>query len=911
MRILSIKTFNGPSVFHHQPVLCMTLDLEELTEKASTDCDGFTELLLSTMPTLYEHHCSPRHRGGFVERLNRGTYFAHIIEHITLELSELSGIGVNYGKSIYAGPEGTYQVAVRFKSEEGMRFLLESAVELARALVKGESFSVEDCVREAKEIIRKHALGPSTEAILNAAIERNIPWQKIDGLGLIQLGWGKHRKLFQATTTSSTSDLGVQMARDKDFTKILLRDASVPIPEGRVVYSLEEAIEVMNAFGGGVVVKPVDGNHGRGVTLNVSTIEEMQEAYKIAEEESSKVLIEECFKGKDYRAVMVDGKLIAASERVPAHVMGNGHSTVRELVAKENENPLRGEGHEKPLTYITFDESAMNFLHRKNIDLQFIPEAGEIVYLRETANLSTGGLSEDVTDDVHPSVRSLCERVARVSNLDVCGLDLVLTDISMPLAGQKGGVIEVNAGPGIRMHHYPSKGKSRDVGGAIVESLFKVKSDGRIPIVAITGTNGKTTVTRLLDHVIGCQGLCVGTTTTDGIFIDGELVSAGDMTGPISARTVLSDPGVDVAVLETARGGIVRRGLGYDWSDVGIITNIHADHIGQDGIESIDDILHIKSLVVERVRKGGTIILNADVPELVQLARTKLDLSDRKLVYFSINEYSPVIFQHVKEGGEAYILKQDELVHLSSRGEEVIIHSQDIPLTFGGTASFHIANALSVIAAADALKVPRNILHEGLVTFVHHEKNKGRTNLYKIGRGHILLDYAHNPDALISIGGMTKKWKVSKRTGVITTPGDRSDDMIRMSGIAAALVFDKVIVREDEDSRGRKRGEIADLLCEAISTEKANYECVRAIDPIEALKLSVEQMVPGELVMYFYESFGEIEKILKEMGATTTDVKSLLRGGHREYSSNFEEWRNLYTRESGENGHPLSHGQSH
>lgn len=870
MNIRHIRAIHGPNVFHHRPVLIMQIDLGSLAEVASNECEGFNERLLQVLPTLKEHECSPGYPGGFVERLKRGTYPAHIIEHIALEISELCGIGVHFGKTIYAGEPGLYQVAVRFKSEEGMKDILHVATELAEALYKNEPYDLASAMDGIQKIIRRHSMGPSTSAVLMAAEKRNIPWMKLDGLELIQLGWGKYRRLFQATTTSSTTDLGVQIARDKEFTKKILRSFSIPVPEGDVVYSLEEAISSMNKLGGGVAVKPFDGNHGRGVSLHVSTEENIREAYSVAKEESTGgVMIEECFTGRDYRVVVVGGHVVAAAERIASHVIGDGVSTIQQLIDCENANPLRGEGHEKPLTKLCIDE-------RKKLDLESIPSQGEVIFLCDTANISTGGEAVDVTDILHPDIRKMCERVSLIVGLDVCGIDLILEDISQPLKSQKGGVIEVNAGPGIRMHHYPVKGTPRDVGGAIVDSMFREKSDGRIPVISVTGTNGKTTVTRLLDHVFLSIGMRTGMTTTNGIFINGDIVSEGDTTGPVSARTVLSDPTVEIAILETARGGIIRRGLGYDWSDVGIITNIHADHIGQDGIEGLDDILRIKSLVAERVRPGGTIILNADTSELVQLAREKLDLSSRTLIYFSMNDRSRVIDEHVIAGGSAYILKDNNIVLKTPLGEEVIISSLEIPMTLGGTASFHVANAMTTLAACDALKVSRDQALRGLCSFLHHENNKGRTNLYKVGRGHVLVDYGHNPDALIAIGSMTKKWNVTKRTGVITTPGDRSDDMVRMSGIAAALVFDKVIVREDTDLRGRAPGEIAEMLCEAVNNEKRNIECTIVRDPLLALKMSVNQMEASELVIYFYESFDETLKVLSEMGAVETSFTSLI-----------------------------------
>jgi cyanophycin synthetase len=868
MKILNMTTITGPNVYHHRPVLIMDLHLEELSDTASTDIEQFTERLVSILPGLQTHHCSPGHEGGFIERLKRGTYFAHMIEHIALELSELAGIGVSYGKSIFGGEPGHYKVIVRFLNEDGMKYLLKSAVELSSTVAQGLAFDLESCIKHAKYIIRKSELGPSATSILAAAKKRNIPWKVINSQGLIQLGHGKFRQYFQSTTTGQTSDIAVDIAEDKNFTKKLLQEAAIRVPRGRAVHSMTEALEVLNEIPVPLAIKPLDGNHGRGVTLEVRTPEEVKAAFLNARKHSDIVLIEECLIGKDYRLVVVGGKLVAAAVRTPAHVKGDGTHTIKELIDLENLNPQRGEGHEMPLTKILLNGETEILLARSGKTAETIPAQGEIVFLKETANLSTGGTAVDVTAKVHPEICFMCERAARIVGLDVCGVDLVAEDISLPLTKQSGGIIELNAGPGIRMHHYPAEGESRDVGAAIIDHLYPNNISGRIPIVAITGTNGKTTVSRLLAHIVSGSGKCVGNTTTDGIWINNVQVAEGDTTGPISANTVLTDPTVEFAVLETARGGIVKRGLGYDWSDVGVFTNVKLDHVGQDGIETIDDILRIKSLVIERVKPGGTIIVNADTPEIVKyMEENKENFANRKIIYFSLHPGNRIVRDHLENGGHAYFLRNDQIIEAQSHHESRVALVDQIPLTLGGTALFHVANAIAAIAAAHASGIEDEVILNGLRTF-GHQKNQGRTNLFHVGKGYLLLDYGHNADAITSIGEMGKKWNVSTTTAIITAPGDRSDEVIKLAGSAAAWVFDKVIVREDADPRGRARGVISQMIAEAIQDENVDVDCKIIMDSAEALHTAVAQMQKDELVVFFYEDYKEIEKVLAELNVS-------------------------------------------
>lgn len=866
MQIRSIRTFTGPNIFHHRPVLLMTLELRELTEKASTDIPGFTERLLATLPGIRGHHCSPGREGGFIERLRTGTYFAHITEHVVLELSELAGIGVGYGKTVFGGEEGVYQIAIRYKCEPGMKFLLGTAVKLVEAAVKGEAFPLEEKIREAKHIIARNTMGPSTMALLRAAQARGIPWCRLNGESLIQLGYGKHRKLIEATTTGETSDIAVRIAQDKDFAKKILEDASLPVPRGIVVRSEQEALQAFRELGTTVAMKPHDGHHGNGVCLNISSEKDVSEAWRVAREYSADIIVEEFFRGQDYRVLVVGGKMVAASHRIPAHVTGDGQSTLEELIDAENKHPQRGEGHEKAMTLIEVDDGTIACLEKQNLKLSSVPVAGKTIFLKETANLSTGGIAVDVTDLIHPDNRGMCERAARIIGLDVCGIDLILEDISVSWMDQTGGIIEVNAGPGIRMHLYPSKGKARDVGREIIDHLYPVNRPSRIPIIAITGTNGKTTVSRLITHIISGLDLVVGNTTTDGIYIDEKRVARGDTTGPASARVVLNDPAVEVAVLETARGGIMKRGLGYDWSDVGVITNIQADHIGQDGIESLEDILRVKSLVVERVRDGGHIILNADSEPLRKLIETK-DLTShrRKLVLFSRRPDSEFILSHIQRGNRAYVEREGAIYEYFGNRETFIIDTRDIPLTVGGTAGFQVENVLAAIAACDVMEVPLRECIDGLRSF-HNFANSGRTNLYEVGRGHVLVDYGHNPEAIRSVGAMINSWHMAEPTAVLGVPGDRSDEMISLSGVAAAEVFRRIIIREDEDRRGRRENEVPDLLLNAIRNTNPDLPVNIVTDSRLALERAIDAMEDNEIVVYFYEDISIAEEVIRERG---------------------------------------------
>ncbi|MDQ3907140.1 MAG: cyanophycin synthetase [Acidobacteriota bacterium] len=868
MKIDGIRTLAGPNVYTHAPALLMRLDLQELADRETREIEGFNERLLALLPALRDHHCSKGRPGGFVERLGEGTYFGHAVEHVTLELAAMAGCRATHGKTRYAGEAGVYNVVIEFCAEQATRHLLQSAVELVDALVRGEEFSPEERIEEAKRIAADTELGPSTRAIVDAARRRGVPVSRENEFSLVQLGYGKNLRLIQSAMSDGTSAVGVELAGDKDATKERLKKFSIPVPAGEIVRDEDEAVEALRTLGGTVVVKPLDGRQGRGVSLHLSTEGEVREAFRIAREFSRDVLVEEMFEGRNYRVLVVDYKMVAASERIPCGVVGDGRHTVAELIDMENRNPLRGEGHEKPLTKIKKDDPILlAFMRKEGWSMGSVPEEGRRVSLCAGMNLSTGGTAKDVTDEVHPRLKSMCERAARVVGMDICGVDLVVSDIGDPQG--RGGVIELNAAPGLRMHLHPNEGRPRDVGEAVVEMLFPGGSDGRIPVVSITGTNGKTTVTRMIAHLLRESGRAVGMTTTDGIYVGGEMIVEGDTTGPHSAKTILGDRSVEVAVLETARGGIVRRGLGYDWSDVGVLTNVSADHIGQDGIETVDDLLYIKSLVAERVREGGTLVLNADDERLARLS--EIDAVSRvpkRFVYFSMRADSPLVLEHTRGGGAGYFLRDGWIVEAGGNAETPVVEAAAIPATMNGSAEFQIANAMAAVAAARAVGLSREACASGLLSFRSEASNPGRANLFRVGGGYVMLDYGHNPEAFDAVCRMAAKWEGRRVTGIIGVPGDRDNSVVEQAGRVAARGFHRVIIKEDKDLRGREPGEVARLLCEAVNDESPTTECQRVLDEVEALRSELRSIQDGRIVVCFYDRLAPVLAALQEFHAT-------------------------------------------
>jgi cyanophycin synthetase len=871
MKIEGIRTLAGPNVYTHRPALLLRLDLCELAGRETREFEGFEGRLLETLPGLREHQCSRGRAGGFVERLREGTYFGHVVEHVTLELTDLAGVGVTHGKTRVETEPHLYNVVVEYKAEHATRHLLETAVAFVDALVRGEPFPLEERVAEARRIAAHKELGPSTRAIVDAAERRGIPWSRVGTGSIVQLGWGVHRRFIQAATSDLTSAVAVELASDKDLTKMVLEQAAVAVPRGLVVETEDEALAAFRQLGAPVVVKPLDGRQGHGVSLNLSDADEVREAFRIARDFSASVLVEELLVGRNYRVLVIDGEVVAASERLPCHVVGDGSRSIAELIEVANLDPLRGEGHEKPLTKIVVDEIVLAHLRKQGRTLKDVPGAGEVVTLRDGINLSTGGVARDVTDEVHPTVRDLCVRAARAVGLDICGVDLVVPDICEPF--DRGGVIELNASPGLRMHHHPSEGSPRDAGRKIVEMLFP-RGDGRVPVISVTGTNGKTTVTRMAGHVLASTGLTVGMTTTDGIWVGGRQVARGDTTGPHSARMVLSDPTVQAAVLETARGGITRRGLGYDWSDVGLLTNIQPDHFGQDGIETLEDLVYIKSLVAERVRDGGTLVLNADDELLARLAdepRVRADL--KRVVYFSLRADHVLIRKHLDSGGTAFFVRDGRVFEAAGGEHREVLTLSEVPVTLGGTAEFQVANVLACVAVCRALNVTREAIAAALATFRAASDNPGRANIFRLpAGGHVLLDYGHNPAALASICHTAARWRKGRATGIVGFPGDRSDELIEEAARIAARGFGRLVVKEDKDLRGRRPGEVAEIIKRVVNDEAPWLDCSVVLCEEDALRRELKRLGPEEIVVMFYDQREPLARVLAEFGAAPVEA---------------------------------------
>lgn len=876
MRIEHIRAITGPNIYSYRPVLVMKLYLEDLTDRESKEIPGFNQQLLALLPGLHEHVCSKGHAGGFVERLEEGTYFGHIIEHIALELTALAGVPTFHGKTRQAEETGCYNVIVEYRAEKGTEALLRTAVKLVEALTKSEPFALDREIAEARRTIAQTELGPSTRTIVEAAESLGIPCQRLDEASLVQLGYGRNRKLIAAAMTSQTSALAVDIASDKDLTKKLLHRAGIPVPRGEIVHSPDEAVNVLAWLHKPVVVKPYNGQQGKGVSLNLYTSLQVEEAFGIASKYSQDVLVEELFLGRDFRVLVINARMVAASERIPAHVVGDGIHSIAELIAIENQHPLRGEGHCAPLTKIVVDEVMTAYLNKNGINLEHIPASETTVYLRENANLSKGGTAIDVTDVVHPAIKRICERAAAVIGLDICGIDLVLPNITEPIKQGGAGIIEVNAAPGLRMHVHPSEGQSRNVGAAIIEMLYPAGTPARIPIISVTGTNGKTTITRLIANLIAQTEQTVGMTTTDGIYLNGELIVEGDTTGPRSAQVILSDPTVDVAVLEVARGGIMRGGLAYDWSDISVLSNIQPDHLGQDGLTSVEDILFVKSLVAERVREGGTLILNADDERLAKLMETpRVSKVPKTVIYYSLDPANPKLQQHLAQGGTAFSSSEGWLVEMTGTTQQPIMESAKVAIALGGKAEYQLSNALAAIAAARAFGLSQKLIASTLSTFVSTQ-NTGRGNLYQVGKGYLYVDYGHNPEAFMAVGKALKALQVRCVTAIVGVPGDRNDEVIRQAGQVAAQSFDQLIIKEDKDRRGRKSGEVPQLLSRAAEEAKPGINSRVILDEREALKLALKEMQEGEIVVIFYEKLNELMELIDPYSATPVASASVV-----------------------------------
>lgn len=884
MRILKTQTLRGPNYWsiRHQKLVVMRLDLEDLAEKPSNEIPGFYDGLVETLPSLVEHFCSPGCRGGFLSRVREGTMMGHIVEHVALELQTLAGMSVGFGRTRETVSPGVYQVVIEYLDEQSGRYAARAAVRLCQSLVDTGRYPMDELeqdLHDLKNFWAEAALGPSTETLVREAEARGIPWMPLSTRAMIQLGQGAYQKRVQATLSDRTSILGVELACDKEGTKKILGDAGVPVPRGTVIYYLDELEEAIKDVGSyPIVIKPLDGNHGRGITININSWNHAEQAYDLAKEVSPAVIVERYYSGRDHRVLVINGKVAAVAERVPAHVVGDGRSTVEELVEQTNRDPRRGEGHDNILTRIEIDRTTWQLLDQQGYTLDSVLPEGEVCYLRATANLSTGGIAVDRTDDIHPENVWLAQRVAKIIGLDIAGIDIVTPDISRPLREVDGVVVEVNAAPGFRMHFCPSQGIPRNVAEPVIDMLFPPGAPTRVPIVAVTGTNGKTTTTRLIAHIFKQSQQVVGYTTTDGIYIGDYLVEKGDTTGPQSAQVILQDPTVEVAVLETARGGILRSGLGFGQCDVGIVLNVAADHLGIGDINTVEDLAHLKSVVVEAARPNGYAVLNADDPLVAMMARRV----KAQVAYFTMNADNELVRSHTQQGGLAAVYENGYLSILKGDWTLRIEQAVNVPLTMGGRAPFMIANALAASLAAFAQGVRIEDIRAALSTFqASADQTPGRMNLFDLGNHHALVDYAHNPASYEALGSFVRNWTGGERIGVVGGPGDRRDEDFVTLGQLAAEIFDRIIVKEDDDTRGRPRGEAAALITKGIEQARPNQAYETILNETEAVNTALDNASAGSLVVILPESVSRALSLIearqplqaaKINSTTTTEV---------------------------------------
>lgn len=861
MKILKTQTLCGPnywSIDHHHLII-IHLDLEKdnrYTDEISDFYAGLREILPNLTQPKYQD---------FMTKVKNGILMSDVVLQIALELQTLAGMPVEFGCTRPSSQPGVYRVIFEYKIAEAGRYAARAAVRLCHRLIDDGYYrdtELKQDLQDLQEIFLDAQLGPTTEAIVREAESRGIAWKELPARHVIQLGYGKNQRRIQASQTDGSNVLAIEFACDKEGTKTLLDAARLPVPKGTVIQSLDDLEQAIDDIGGfPIVLKPLDGNHGRGITLDIQTWHEAENAYEFAKQESKmgSIIVERYYKGNDYRVLVVNGKVVAVAQRLPAHVVGNGRSTLVELVEETNRDPRRGTGHENMLTRIEIDRQSIDLLEQQGYRLDSIPKSGQICYLKATANLSTGGIAIDRTDEIHPENIWIAERAAQIIGLDIAGIDITAPDISRPLREVDGVIVEVNAAPGLRMHIQPNEGKPRNVAAPIVDMLFPPGTSAQIPITAITGTNGKTTTTRLIAHIMKQTKKVVGYTTTDGTYIGDFMAEAGDNTGPQSAALILNDPTVEIAVLEAARGGILRSGLGFNRCDVGVVLNVSEDHLGLQDINTVEEMAEVKSVVAKVAQKYA--VLNADDPLVTAMASQV----KAQVAYFSLNSDNPIINQHVAQGGVAAIYESGYLSFL--KGDQIIRVEQmaNVPLTLRGLAPFMIANALAASLAAYVQGVTIGEITQGLRTFeMSVKQTPGRMNLIPYESFHVLLDYAHNRASFQAILEFVRNWPDGKRIGVVCAPGDRRNEDFIELGRLAAQMFERIIIKEDEDNRGRERGDVAKYIEIGVTQENPNFDYEIILKEPIAIETALKEATPGSLVVIFPESVKQVLALLKQ-----------------------------------------------
>src|SRR5271169_855037 len=868
MRILDRSVYVGPSLYAHFPVIRLDLDLGAL-EAWPTGRLGpaFVDALASALPGLAEHGCSYQQPGGFFRRMREddGTWLGHVLEHVAIELQNIAGEEVTFGKTRAAGPPGVYTVVYEYAQRDegiaagelGLRLLsslLPAAIRPPDSLPDGWNW--QEARDEFIRFAQRRALGPSTAALVRAAEHRGIPWLRLNDQSLVQLGHGKYQQRIQATVTSRTSHIAVELASDKEETNKILAMLGLPVPKQELVQSEGQAIRAARRIGFPVVTKPYNGNHGRGISIRLMTDEEVAHGFAAAREHSRSVIVETFMEGDDHRLLVVNGELVAATRRTPGHVVGDGEHTIAQLIEIVNKDPRRGVGHEKVLTRLELDAQAQKMLERAELRADSVPEAGRVVYLRSTANLSTGGTACDVTDVIHPDNREMAERAVRAIGLDVGGVDFLSKNITESYRQIGGGICEVNAAPGFRMHVAPSEGTARDVAAPVIDMLFPPGTPSRVPIAAITGTNGKTTTARMLAHITKMAGFTPGLTTTDGVYIDGQRTVPGDMTGPVSARMVLADPQIDMAVLETARGGLLRAGMGVNEVNVGAVLNVQPDHLGLKGIDTLEQLAEVKRIVVEVATDCA--VLNADDPLVLKMSGYT---EAKNICYVTMNPQHTLVREHIRAGGRACALEagvNGQMITLYDRGGHIpLLWTHLIPATLEGRATHNVQNAMFAAAMAFSLGIKLDAIRQGLRTFDStFFQAPGRMNVFSEHPFKVLFDYGHNAHAVGMMADLARRLDVTgRRIVVLAGPGDRRDEDLVAIAQAVAGRFDHYICRRDDNLRDRAPDEVPRIQAQALRAAGVPEGSISIIpDEQAAIEAALRMGDAGDLLLIFADA---------------------------------------------------------
>ncbi|QIX60637.1 cyanophycin synthetase [Hymenobacter sp. BT18] len=871
MKIVDLRTMRGPSYWSvkHHKIIVMKVDLEDLADQWSNAFPGLDKRLTKLLPdlgkpqtfTAYTSQQVLKHPPLTQEQLADGEPLGHVVQHVALELQRLAGMTVHWGKSYPAHEAGVDYVVFAYQEERAGRVAGKAAVEIVEALCRKQKVDIKPIIAELHDIREEEFFGPSTYSIVAEAASRNIPYIQLQDSSIIQLGYGCNQKRIWATTTSYTSHAGVEVAGNKNRTKALLRNAGVPVPNGTTVYSEAGLRDAIEDLGFPIVTKPLDGNHGKGATINITNWKDAVAGLKAAQVYSRAVIVEQFIVGDDYRLLVVNGKLVAAAKRTPAAVKGDGTSTIQQLIEEVNKDPRRGVGHEKVLTSIKADKHTLDILKGQGLTLKSVLPAGQVLYLKSTANISTGGTATDVTDIVDPYNVLLAERVAGIVGLDICGIDLLTNDIAIPLNETRGAVIEVNAAPGFRMHIAPTEGLPRNVAAPVVDMLFPRGSTARIPIIAITGTNGKTTTTRLIAHMVSSKGYKVGFTTTDGIYIQGKQLQKGDCTGGQSAEFVLKDPTVNFAVLETARGGMLRSGLGFHTCDIAVVTNVAADHLGMRDIHTVEEMAAVKGVLPRTVRKNGWAVLNAD-DDLVYAMREKLEC---RVALFSMDENNPRILDHVENGGVAAVYEEGYVTIYKNSYKLRIDHAAEFPVTFGGRARFNIENSLATALTGYLCGFERDEIKTALRTFVPSStKTPGRMNVYKFPKFEVIVDYAHNAHGIEKFEEFLRETPATRKIGMVSGLGDRREEDTLSFARVAGRMFDEIILRQDRDLRGKTAEELRELMTRGLQLDNPGVAINYIEHEMDAIDHALQTAPDGSVVVMFTENISGTLKKLDE-----------------------------------------------